>query len=141
MNFAKIFGIEQGLYSRIETGKRPPPELPVLVMFADHLGIPRESEEFAELLSAADHDRNPAAHKIALTMHGGKLWNPFNRLGQNEVACGSLNEMVSKAMQKALDVQAIAISVKSPTGRVTSFALQPDQPRPARSKARRNRTT
>lgn len=110
--------------SRMETGQRKPPELPGLVVLANALGIPTESEEFSELLAAADQERNPDLHKMALGMRGGKAWNPFQKLYSNEVTCNSLSELVSKATQRALEAQASEIAVRSQAGRVTVFKLQ-----------------
>src|SRR5271154_1089575 len=77
VELATASGIDPGLLSRIENGKRPPPEMPGLVLLARHLNIALDSPEFTELLSAADHDRHPALHKMALDMRGGTPWNPF----------------------------------------------------------------
>ena len=131
--FANECGVDPGLYSRYETGQRLPPELPWLVVIARHLGIEKESDEFAELLAAADHDRDPAGHAIAMGMHGGKPWNPFNRPNP-DVSCASVSELISEAMQKAVEVQASAISVQSPAGRVTTFRLRQGKAKPVKAK-------
>jgi len=123
VEFATACKIDPGLLSRIESGKRPPPQMPGLVTFASQLKIPLDSEEFTEMLAAADHDRNPALHQMALEMHGGKLWNPFAKREKDEVSCSSLGELVSKAAEQAIRVEAAAITVHSPSGRATTYRL------------------
>src|SRR5579863_9181260 len=94
LELANLAGMDATQLSRMETGQRLPPELPGLVVLANKLGINANSEEFSELLAAADQDRNPALHKMALEMRGGKSWNPFRQLERNEVTCSSLGELV-----------------------------------------------
>jgi transcriptional regulator with XRE-family HTH domain len=74
---AKAVGIDSGLLSRIETGKRYPPDLPVLTRLGKVLGIDEQSDDFTALLAAADRARNPGLHEMASAMRGGKAWNPF----------------------------------------------------------------
>jgi transcriptional regulator with XRE-family HTH domain len=124
LELANLAGMDASLLSRMETGQRLPPELPGLVVLANKLGIHANSDEFSELLAAADQDRNPALHKMALEMRGGKSWNPFRQLEGNEVTCTSLGELVSKATQKAIEIQAREIAVTSPAGRTTIYRLQ-----------------
>lgn len=124
LELANLAGMDATQLSRMETGQRLPPELPGLVVLANKLGIHANSEEFSELLAAADQDRNPALHKMALEMRGGKAWNPFRQLERNEVTCASLGELVSKATQQAIEVQAHEIAVTSAAGRTTVFRLQ-----------------
>jgi len=123
VEFATGCKIDPGLLSRIESGKRPPPQMPGLVTFANQLKIPLDSEEFAELLAAADHDRHPAVHQMALEMHGGKLWNPFAKREKDEVVCNTLGELVSKAAEHAISVEAAVITVQSPSGRAITYRL------------------
>jgi transcriptional regulator with XRE-family HTH domain len=127
VEFAKGCKIDPGLLSRIESGKRPPPQMPGLVRFANQLKISLDSEEFAELLAAADHDRNPSLHQMALEMRGGKLWNPFAKAEKDEVLCSNLGELVSKAAEQAIRVEAAAITVHSPSGRATTYRLDAKQ--------------
>lgn len=134
MELAKSSGLDPSLLSRMETGQRKPPELPALVVLANALGIPAESEEFSELLAAADQERSPARHKMALDMRGGKAWNPFQKLYSNEVTCNSLSELVSKATQRAIEAQASEIAVRSQAGRVTVFKLQEGNARLAKKR-------
>ena len=54
-------GIDSGLLSRIETGKRYPPEIPALTRLAKVLGIDEQSDDFAALLAAADRGEEPRA--------------------------------------------------------------------------------
>jgi len=134
LELANLADMDASLLSRMETGQRLPPELPGLVVLANKLGIHADSEEFSELLAAADQDRNPVLHKMALEMRGGKSWNPFRQLQGNEVTCNTLSELVSKATQQAIEVSAQKIAVTSGTGRVTIFKLQEDNLRPSKRK-------
>ena len=124
LELAKRCELDPTQLSRMETGQRKPPELPGLAVLANKLGIHADSEEFSELLAAADQDRNPALHKLALEMRGGQSWNPFRQLEGNEVVCTSLGELVSKATQQAIEVQAQEIAVTSRAGRATVFRLR-----------------
>ena len=123
VEFATACKINPGLLSRVESGKRPPPQMPGLVTFANQLQIPLDSDEFAELMAAADFDRNPALHRMALEMHGGGLWNPFAKREKDEVLVSNLGELVSKAAEQAIRVEAAAITVHSPSGRATTYRL------------------
>jgi transcriptional regulator with XRE-family HTH domain len=134
VEFAKTCEIDPGLLSRIENGKRPPPEMPGLVRFAEHLDIVLDSPEFTELLAAADHDRHPGLHKMALEMRGGKAWNPFARAKADEVICANLGELVANATEQAIRVEASAITVFSPSGRATTYRLRPRRARRTESK-------
>ena len=124
VELAEACRIDPGLLSKIEKGERLPPQLPTLLVLAKELGIPPKSDEFAELLGAVDQDRNPALHKMALDMRGGKPWNPFAQLERGEVLCGSLGELVSKATERAISVEASAITVYSPSGRSVTFRIR-----------------
>ena len=126
VELAKASGFDPGLLSRIETGKRYPPELPGLIRLAKALGVPEESDQFAELLAAADRDRHPELHDMALMMRGGKPWNPFSADLMNEeppVFCESLAELVSKATERAITTDAEEITVKSSSGAIQKFRL------------------
>jgi transcriptional regulator with XRE-family HTH domain len=124
VEFAKACKLDPTLLSRIESGERLPPELPGLMVIALQLKIPLNSEEFAEMLAAVDHDRNPALHKMALEMRGGKQWNPFAQMEKHEVVCDGLGELVSKATEQAIRVGANAIAVYSPSGRSMTFRIR-----------------
>ena len=127
---ANKVGIDATLLSRIETGKRYPPELPVLVRLAKALGIDEKSDDFAALLAAADRARNPALHEMASAMRGGKAWNPFSTDLMNElppVFCGTLAEMVARATERAITAGAVSITVKSEDGAVQKFQVLPPQ--------------
>jgi transcriptional regulator with XRE-family HTH domain len=126
VDVAKAIGMDPGLLSRIETGKRYPPEIPGLLRLAKALGVPEESDQFGELLAAADRAMNPALHEMALAMHGGKIWNPFSADRMNEeppVFCKSLGELVSKATELAITTDAEEITVKSSSGAIQKFRL------------------
>ena len=128
VDVANASGIDPGLLSRIETGKRYPPDLPGLVRLAKVLGVPEESDQFAELLAAADRARNPELHQMAAAMRGGKPWNPFSADLINElppVFCGNLAELISKATERAITTEAQEITVKSGSGAVQKFRLMP----------------
>jgi transcriptional regulator with XRE-family HTH domain len=123
---ANAVGIDPGLLSRIETGKRLPPELPVLVRLAKVLGVPEASDDFAELLTAADRGRNPELHAMASAMRGGKPWNPFAADLMNElppVFCRTLAEMVARATERAITTSAVSITVKSADGAVQKYQV------------------
>jgi transcriptional regulator with XRE-family HTH domain len=123
---AKAVGIDSGLLSRVETGKRYPPDLPVLTRLAKVLGIDEQSDDFTALLAAADRARNPALHDMALAMRGGKVWNPFAPDLMNElppVFCGTLAEMVARAAERAISTGATAITVKGGDGAVQKYQV------------------
>jgi transcriptional regulator with XRE-family HTH domain len=123
---AKAMGIDSGLLSRIETGKRYPPEIPALTRLAKVLGIDEGSDDFAALLAAADRARNPSLHEMALAMRGGKPWNPFSADIMNElppVFCDTLAEMVARATERAISSGAVSITVKSADGAVQKFQV------------------
>jgi len=135
IELANLCDLDPTQLSRMETGQRKPPELPGLVVLANKLGIHADSEEFSELLAAADQDRNPALHKMALEMRGGKSWNPFRQLRGNEVTCNSLSALVSRATQQAIEASAQQIAVTAQTGRVTIFKLQKHEPGTSKKKS------
>jgi transcriptional regulator with XRE-family HTH domain len=123
---AKAMGIDSGLLSRIETGKRYPPEIPALTRLAKVLGIDEQSEDFAALLAAADRARNPELHEMASAMRGGKPWNPFSADLMNElppVFCDTLAAMVARATERAISSGAVSITVKSVDGTVQKFQV------------------
>lgn len=130
VELARESGFDPGLLSRIETGKRYPPEIPGLLRLAKALGIPEESDQFGELLMAADRTRNPALHAMALAMHGSdKPWNPFSADLMNEeppVFCANLAELISKATERAIATGAESITVKSASGAIQKFQLMWD---------------
>ena len=126
VELAKASGFDPGLLSRIETGKRYPPDIPGLLRLAKALGVPEESDQFGELLMAADRAKNPALHAMALAMHGTEVWNPFSADRMNEeppVFCESLAELVSKATERAIRTDAEEITVKSSSGAIQKFRL------------------
>jgi transcriptional regulator with XRE-family HTH domain len=126
VELAKASGFDPGLLSKIETGKRHPPDIPGLLRLAKALGVPEESGQFAELLAAADRAKNPALHEMALAMRGGEVWNPFSADLMNEeppVFCESLAELVSKATERAITSNAEEITVKSSSGAIQKFRL------------------
>jgi transcriptional regulator with XRE-family HTH domain len=126
VELAKASGFDPGLLSRIETGKRLPPDIPGLLSLAKALGIPEESHQFGVLLVAADRDRNPALHEMAVAMHGTEVWNPFSADMMNEeeqVFCNTFAELVSKAIEKAIRTNAEEISVRSASGAIQKFQL------------------
>jgi transcriptional regulator with XRE-family HTH domain len=126
VELAKASGFDPGLLSRIETGKRYPPDLPGLLRLAKALGIPESSDQFAELLTEADRAQNPALHEMALAMRGGEPWNPFSADLMNEeppVFCETLAELVSKATERAIRTDAEEITVKSSSGAIQKFRL------------------
>jgi transcriptional regulator with XRE-family HTH domain len=132
VELANASGIDPGLLSRIESGKRYPPDLPGLTNLANALDIPQESDEFAHLLEAADRARNPALHDMAAKMRGGKPWNPFSADLMNEeppVFCRTLGELVSRATERAISTGAVTIMVKSESGAVQKFQLQHPAPK------------
>jgi transcriptional regulator with XRE-family HTH domain len=136
---AKAMGIDSGLLSRIETGKRYPPEIPALTRLAKVLGIDEQSEDFAALLAAADRARNPALHDMASAIRGGKPWNPFSADLMNElppVFCDTLAEMVARTAERAISTGAVAITVKSEDGAVQKFQLLSGQKSIKRRKER-----
>ena len=136
---AKAVGIDSGLLSRIETGKRYPPEIPVLVRISKALGIDEGSDDFAQLLAAADRARNPELHAMALAMRGGKPWNPFSADLMNElppVFCETLAELVARATQHAISTGAVSVIVKSKDGAVQKFQLLEGQKSVKRRKER-----
>jgi transcriptional regulator with XRE-family HTH domain len=126
VDVANQVGIDPTLLSRIETDKRYPPELPVLVKLAKVLSIDEGSEDFDALLMAADRASNPALHDMASAMRGGKAWNPFAPDLMNElppVFCGTLAEMVARATERAISTGAVSITVKSEDGAVQKFQV------------------
>jgi transcriptional regulator with XRE-family HTH domain len=126
VELAKASGFDPGLLSRIETGKRYPPDIPGLLRLAKALGVPETSDQFGELLAAADRAKNPALHDMALAMGGGETWNPFSADLMNEeppVFCESLAELVSKATERAITGDAEEITVKSSSGAIQKFRL------------------
>jgi transcriptional regulator with XRE-family HTH domain len=142
VDVAKASGMDPGLLSRIETGKRYPPEIPGLIRLAKALGVPEDSDRFGELLAAADRARNPALHDMALAMRGGKLWNPFSADLMNEeppVFCESLAELVSKATARAITTHAEEITVKSASGAIQKFRLLWDAKRKTKKRTRDGR--
>ena len=123
---AKAMGIDSGLLSRIETGKRYPPEIPALTRLAKVLGIDEQSDDFAALLAAADRARNPELHEMASAIRGGKPWNPFSADLMSElppVFCDTLAEFVARATQHAITTGAVSITVKAQDGAVQKFQL------------------
>jgi transcriptional regulator with XRE-family HTH domain len=136
---ANAVGIDAGTISRMETGKRYPPDVPGIIRFADALGIDESSDDFAELLAAADRANNPELHRMALEMRGGKQWNPFSADLMNElppVFCESLGELVSKATERAITTGAVSITVKSEDGAVQKFQVLHGQKRKKEVKRR-----
>jgi len=136
---ANAVGIDSGLLSRIETGKRYPPEIPVLVRISKALGIDEGSDDFAELLAAADRARNPELHAMASAVRGGKAWNPFSADLMNElppVFCDTLAEMVARATERAISTTAVSITVKSESGAVQKFQILSGQNSVKRRKER-----
>jgi transcriptional regulator with XRE-family HTH domain len=126
VDVAKACGMDPGLLSRIETGKRYPPEIPGLVRLAKALGVPEGSDQFGELLAESERVRNPALYEMAVAMHGTKTWNPFSADRMNEeppVFCKSLGELVSKATERAITTDAEEITVKSSSGAIQKFRL------------------
>jgi transcriptional regulator with XRE-family HTH domain len=126
VELANASGFDPGLLSRIETGKRYPPDIPGLLRLAKSLGVPETSDQFGELLAAADRAKNPALHEMALAMRGGEAWNPFSADLMNEeppVFCESLAELVSKATERAITTDAESITVKSSSGAIQKFQL------------------
>ncbi len=136
---AKAMGIDSGLLSRIETGKRYPPEIPALTRLAKVLGIDEQSDDFAALLAAADRARNPALHDLATAMRGGKAWNPFSADMMNElppVFCETLAEMAARATERAISRAAVSITVKSADGAVQKYQVLEGQKSVKRRKER-----
>jgi len=127
---ANSIRLDPGLLSRIETGKRFPPDLPVLLRLAEVLGVAEDSDQFAELLAAADRARNPELHAMASELRGGKPWNPFSADLMNEeppIFCRSRAELISKATEHAITTNAISITVKSESGTVQKFQVLHEQ--------------
>ena len=88
VELAQRSGIDAGLLSRFEHGKRRAPESPHLIAIANGLGVPLESDEFAELLAAANHDRHPTEYEMVMQILGGQPWdNPLPCPGPS--ACSS----------------------------------------------------
>jgi transcriptional regulator with XRE-family HTH domain len=126
VELANASGFDPGLLSKIETGKRYPPEIPGLLSLAGALGVPEDSDQFGELLMAADRARNPALHQMALAMHGTGVWNPFSADRMNElepIFCKTLAELVSRAIERAITADAESITVKSASGEIQKFVL------------------
>jgi transcriptional regulator with XRE-family HTH domain len=126
VELANASGFDPGLLSRIETGKRYPPEIPGLLKLASALGVPEQSDQFGELLMAADRARNPELHEMAVAMHGTDVWNPFSADLMNEeppVFCKTFAEMLSKATELAITTDAEEITVKSTSGAIQKFRL------------------
>jgi transcriptional regulator with XRE-family HTH domain len=128
---ARASSIDSALLSKIETGKRLPPELPTLLRLTQALNIPEESEHFAELLSLTDQARNPALHAMAEKMRGGKSWNPFDAPMHEEapVFCSTLAELISKSNEHAIRTNADSIIVKSESGVTTRFEILASSPK------------
>jgi transcriptional regulator with XRE-family HTH domain len=123
---AAATGLDVGFLSRIENGKRYPPDLPGILRLAKALGISEQSGQFAKLLAAADRARNPELHEMASAMRSGKPWNPFSADLMNEqppVECDSIADLVARVAQHVITIGAQEITVKSGVGAVQRFRL------------------
>ena len=137
---AHTSGIDPALLSKIETGKRLPPDLPGLLRLADTLGIPEDSDQFAEILAAADRARNLALHEMASKMRGGRPWNPFSADLMNEqppVFCNTRAELISRATEHAITTNAISITMKSESGTIQKFQVLHERSSQARKRRKR----
>ena len=124
-DLAKASGIDPALLSKIETGKRLPPELPTLLRLTQALDIPEESEQFAELLSLTDQARNPEIHAMAERMRGGKTWNPFADPMREEapIFCSTVAELVARVAEYSITNDPVLITVRTDSGTTQRFEV------------------
>ncbi len=144
VELANASGFDPGLLSRIETGKRLPPDKTGLLRLAKALAIPEESSQFGELLVAAGQVRNPGIAELVIALSDPQLMNRFSAgmrdrfsAGMKEeppVFCETLAELVSKATERAITTDAQSITVKSASGAIQKFQLLWD----AKSKKKRS---
>ena len=122
---AKVSDIDPALLSKIETGKRLPPELPTLLRLTQALDIPEESEQFAELLSLTDQARNPELHAMAEKMRGGKSWNPFADPMHKDapIFCSTRAELVAKVTEYSITNNPVLITVRTASGTTQRFEV------------------
>jgi transcriptional regulator with XRE-family HTH domain len=129
VDVANASGLDPGLLSRIETGKRNPPDLPVLTRLAEELEVSEDSETFAELVSAATRER--AGYPDDADNHLAILHASLNPPGKESTGppetymtfCSTFAELVSKAIEQAIISDADQITVKSSSGEVQIFWL------------------
>jgi transcriptional regulator with XRE-family HTH domain len=123
VELANRVGIDPTLLSRIERGQRLPPELPVLERLAKALGIDAASDDYRDMLAAAERGRNPElTYALGLLGVGSRVPEEGP-----PIFCGSLAEMVAKATEQAITTEATSITVKSADGAVQKFQVLPGQ--------------
>ena len=133
VELANASGFDPGLLSRIETGKRLPPDKPGLLRLAKALAIPEESSQFGELLVAAGQVRNPGFGELLIALNNpplmsrfsGGMKDRFSAVTKEEplVFCETLAELVSKATERAITTDAESIIVRSASGAIQRFEL------------------
>lgn len=131
VDVAMASGMDPGLLSRIETGKRNPPDLPVLTRLAKELGVSESSDTFAELVSAATRGRAkyPAMDHLDILREALSKGKPSGHhstgLPQPStlIFCSTLAELVSKATEQAIITDAEEITVISSSGVIQKFRL------------------
>jgi transcriptional regulator with XRE-family HTH domain len=124
-DLARASEIDPALLSKIETGKRLPPELPTLLRLTEALDIADESTQFAELLALTDQARNPALHEMAEKMRGGHAWNPFADPMAEEapIFCSTVAELVARVTEYAILNPPDLITVRTPAGTTQRFEV------------------
>ena len=116
-------GLDQGNLSRIETGKRKPPELPFVLKMAERLQVPRDSQQFHDLLRRAEEEKY--ADRVQFPALASWLEDEaLTGIAANVINCGTSGAMVSKAMEKALRSDAKEIAVKLPDGKTITYRLR-----------------
>ena len=131
VDLARAADIDPALLSKIETGKRLPPDLPGLLRLTQALDIAEESTQFAELLALTDRARNPALHDMAAKMGGGKLWNPFADPMHEEapIFCSTVAELVARVTEYAITNQPDYITVRTASGTTQRFEVLASSPK------------
>jgi transcriptional regulator with XRE-family HTH domain len=131
-------GIDFTALSRMENGRRRPPELGTLARIAVALGMVEGTTDFLALWALAERERNPLQAQYAEKVFSDlaalegvvviEAAKPDSVSSERDypvpVLCRSLAELISKSNKLAIDASASEITVKSKSG-VTKFLYFP----------------
>jgi len=131
-------GVDATTISRIENGVRKPPEFGTLVKIAVALGVPENSEEFKELWTAAELERNPGESEFAKALLNLNLGSPTTAGERRRyhaalagdvmpavlpVFVADIAEMISKSNEEAIRYGAVEVTLRFADGSSRRFRV------------------
>lgn len=131
VELAHLAGIDPGLLSRFENGRRVPTNYKVLQQIGKGLGINERSEEFQSLVGLLNRARLADAGMLEALMEQLKKSNPSDEEPEGvepvPVFCADFAELLARTTHYAITTGATVITVRSADGAVQRFQLLPPQ--------------